>query len=306
MTRRLSIGRIIIYAILVLGSLGMAFPLAYGMVGSLCNLKMFYDRPWFPVPTELYLTNYQIMFTAKFIARVNIWGWILNTLFRIVWYVTISGTIAVLAGYVFSKLRFKGRDAAFMYLLTSMMIPGIVFWIPTYIMLARFPGVGGNNALGQGGHGLVDSWPALLVTGWVNVYQIFLFRQTFRSIPDDFEEAARVDGASTLRCLKDVYLPMLKPTLTVLVIFEFVRFWNDYQWPLIVSSGNSKIWTLALGIQKMLLIGAEIKGYPEGTTVVDYPFQFAMAVVATIPLIIMFFGLQSYFVEGVQGFALKG
>jgi multiple sugar transport system permease protein len=306
MKRHVSLGRVIVYTLLIGGSAAMAFPMAYGVVGSLCNLSMFYARPWFPIPTELYLENYAIMFTRNFIARVNVWGWMLNTLFRIVWYIMISGTIAVLAGYVFSKLRFKGRETAFMYLLTSMMIPGIVFWIPTYIMLARFPGAGGNNMAGVGGHGLIDSWPALLVTGWVNVYQIFLFRQTFRSIPDDFEEAARVDGATTLQCLKDVYLPMLKPTLTVLIIFEFVRYWNDYQWPLIISSGNREIWTLALGIQKMLRIGAEMKGYPEGTTVVDYPFQFAMAVVATIPLVLMFTGLQSYFVEGVQGFALKG
>ncbi|MBN1400184.1 MAG: carbohydrate ABC transporter permease, partial [Anaerolineae bacterium] len=260
MKRHVSLGRIVVYTLLIGGSAAMAFPMAYGVVGSLCNLSMFYARPWFPIPTELYLENYAIMFTRNFIARVNVWGWMLNTLFRIVWYIMISGTIAVLAGYVFSKLRFKGRETAFMYLLTSMMIPGIVFWIPTYIMLARFPGAGGNNMAGVGGHGLIDSWPALLVTGWVNVYQIFLFRQTFRSIPDDFEEAARVDGATTLQCLKDVYLPMLKPTLTVLIIFEFVRYWNDYQWPLIISSGNREIWTLALGIQKMLRIGAEMKG----------------------------------------------
>ena len=225
---------------------------------------------------------------------------------RIVWYIIITGTISVMAGYVFAKLRFRGSEAAFMYLLTSMMIPGIVYWIPTYIMLARFPGAGGNDMSGVGGHGLVDSWPALLLTGWVNVYYIFLLRQTFRSIPNDFEEAARVDGASTLRCLKDVYLPMLKPTLTVLVIFQFVALWNDYQWPLIISSGNPDIWTVALGFQKMLRLGTTAKGYPEGTSIIDYPFSFAMAVVATVPLVLLFLRLQSYFVEGVEGFAIKG
>ncbi|MBC7234373.1 MAG: carbohydrate ABC transporter permease [Chloroflexi bacterium] len=306
MTRHFSFGKLVIYVILIVGSLVMAFPMAYGVVGSLCNLAEFYQRPWFPIPKTLYLENYAIMFTPAFTAKVDIWRWIANTLVRIVWYILVTGTIAVLAGYVFAKLRFKGRDTAFMYLLTSMMIPGIVFWIPTYIMLARFPGAGGNDMSGRGGHGLVDSWPALLVTGWVNVYHIFLLRQTFQSIPNDFEEAARVDGAGTLRCLRDVYLPMLKPTLTVLVIFQFVHYWNDYQWPLIVSSGNRKIWTLSLGFQKMIFIGAEAKGYPQGTGVVDYPFSFAMAVVATLPLVLLFLRLQSYFVEGVQGFALKG
>ena len=306
MTNRISLGRSIIYVILVGGSLVMAFPMAFAAVGSFCNLAQFYDRPWFPIPQTPYLVNYLIMFTREFTARVDIWRWIANTLVRIAWYIMITSTIAVLAGYVFSKLRFRGRDTAFMYLLTSMMIPGIVFWIPTYIMMARFPGAGGNDMRGQGGHGLVDSWPALLVTGWVRVYFIFLLRQTYYSIPDDFEEAARIDGASTLRCLTDVYLPMLKPVLTVMVIFQFVAIWNDYQWPLIISSGNRKIWTLALGFQKMLLIGAEVKGYPEGMGVVDYPFAFAMAVVATLPLIGLFLWLQSYFVEGVQGFAIKG
>jgi multiple sugar transport system permease protein len=99
---------------------------------------------------------------------------------------------------------------------------------------------------------------------------------------------------------------MLKPTLTVLVIFQFVAIWNDYQWPLIVSSGNKKIWTLALGFQQMLFVGASYKGYPPGSAIVDYPFSFAMAVVATLPLIFLFLGLQKYFVEGVQGFAIKG
>jgi len=305
MRRHVSAGRIAIYVILIGGSLVMAFPMAYALVGSFCDLGQFYARPWFPIPTKPDFTNYRLMFTAEFTATVDIWRWIGNTLVRIGWYTLITGTIAVLAGYVFSKLRFRGRETVFMYLLSSMMIPGIVFLIPTYIMMARFPGVGGNDMSGRGGHGFVDSWPALLITGWVNVYYVFLFRQTFRSIPDDFEEAARVDGATTLRCLKDVYLPMLKPTLTVLVIFQFVTFWNDYQWPLIVSSGNRDIWTLALGFQRMLLTGAQIKGFAS-TGAVDYPFTFAMAVVATTPLIVLFLSLQSYFVEGVQGFAIKG
>jgi len=86
------------------------------------------------------------------------------------------------------------------------------------VMMARMPLAGGNDIFGQGGSGFVNQWPALLITGLVNVYFIFMFRQTFATIPVDFEEAARVDGAGTLRCLWSVYLPMLKPVLTVLVI----------------------------------------------------------------------------------------
>jgi multiple sugar transport system permease protein len=133
-----------------------------------------------------------------------------------------------------------------------------------------------------------------------------MLRQTYYSIPVDFEEAARVDGANTWQVLWNVYFPMLKPVLTVLVIFQFVAIWNDYQWPLIVSSGNQEIWTLALGVQRTLLQGAALRGYPQGSAMQDYPFAFALATIAILPLIVLFFRLQSYFVEGVQGFALRG
>lgn len=306
MRRRVSGWQVFIYTVLITGSVLMAFPMVYAFMGSLTDLEDFYANPWLPIPTKVYLENYSVMFRPEFGARVALWQWIANTIIRCVWYIVVPGAIAVLAGYVFARLRFRGRELVFLYLLSSLMIPGIVFWIPTYVMMARFPGAGGNDWLGQGGHGFVNEWPALLIPGLVNVFYIFMLRQTFYSIPGDFEEAARVDGANTMQVLWHVYLPMLKPVLTVLVIFQFVAIWNDYQWPLIVSSGNQQIWTLSLGIQRMLFVGAQVKGYPPGTILQDYPFSFALATVATVPLIILFLRLQSYFVEGVQGFALRG
>ena len=302
MQKGFSFGRVLIYATLIVGSLVMAYPLVYALAGSLCNIEDFYASPWFPVPRHLYLENYTVMLTADF----PIFRWVWNTLLRIAWYIVVPGTAAILAGYVFARLSFRGREAAFYYLLSSMMLPGIVFWIPTYIMMARFPGAGGNNWLGQGGSGFINQWPALLIPGLVNVYYIFLFRQTFYSIPGDFEEAARIDGANTLQVMWHIYLPILKPTITVMVLFQFVANWNDYQWPLIVSSGNPKIWTVALGVQRVALSLAPYKGYPPGSAIIDYPASFAIATLVTVPLIIMFARLQSYFVEGVQGFAIKG
>jgi len=280
----------------------MAYPLLFAIMGSLCSIEDFYNSPILPYPRTLYLENYTIMGQANF----PILRWVGNTLVRIVWYILIPGITSVAAGYVFSRLRFRGRQAAFTYLLSSMMLPGIVFWIPTYIMMARFPGAGGNNWMGQGGSGFINKWPALLIPGLVSVYYIFLMRQTFYSIPEDFEEAARIDGANTVQIMRHVYLPMLAPTITVMVLFQFVAIWNDYQWPLIVSGGNPDIHTLALGVQRALLSGATLKGWPPGTAITDYPFTFALATVASLPTILLFLWLQDYFVEGVQGFALKG
>ena len=303
---RMQPGQIFIYAFLIIGSIIMAYPMVYAVIGSLNDMESFYRNPWLPIPDKLYLENYTVLFSADFAKLAPLWRWVLNTLIRIAWYILVPGAVAVLAGYVFARLKFRGRDAAFLYLLSSLMIPGIVFWIPTYVMMARFPGAGGNNWMGQGGHGFVNEFAGLMIPGLVNVFYIFMMRQTFYTIPADFEEAARVDGASTLRVLWDIYLPMLKPVLTVLVIFQFVAIWNDFQWPLIISSGNRDIWTVSLGIQRSLLNTAQLKGYPQGTSIQDYPFAFALATIATLPLVILFLRLQNYFVEGVQGFALRG
>jgi multiple sugar transport system permease protein len=292
--------RFLLYAMLIISSLVMAFPLLFGLFGSVSSLEDYIRTPWFPIPTPPILDNYKIILSGS----TDVFLWIKNTLIRAAWYIVIPAIIAFIGGYALAKLKFRGRDAAFLFLLSSLMLPGIVFQVPTFVMLARWPLAGGNNIMGQGGYGLINQWPALLITGLVNVFYIFMFRQTFSTIPNDFEEAARVDGAGTLRCLWSVYLPMLKPSFTVLIIFQFVAIWNDYIWPLFVSASNKDIWTLSLGFQSLALNGNATKGLPSTTT--DYPFLFALATISIGPLILLYFFLQRFFVEGVQGFAVKG
>jgi multiple sugar transport system permease protein len=293
--------RIGLQAVLIVGSLAMAYPLFFGIAASFSTLEAYAKSTWFPLPNSLYLENY----TALFTTQSSIPQWIFNTLLRIAWYVLVPGAVAVLAGYVFARLQFWGRETVFILLLSSMMVPGIVYYVPTYVMMARWPLAGGNDLWGQGGHGFINHWPAMLIPGIVNVFYIFLLRQTYFSIPKDFEEAARVDGANTLQVLTSVYLPMLKPAITVMVIFQFVAIWNDYLWPLVAVGGNEGIWPVALGFQRIMFSGASFKGSRAGT-ITDYPFAFTMATVATLPTILIFLFLQRYFVEGVQGFALKG
>jgi multiple sugar transport system permease protein len=291
----------LLYLLLIVSSLVMAFPLLFMFLGSIGTVQDYIRSPWLPIPSSPTLENYALILDP---AKTDLWKWVVNTLIRAAWYIIIPGVVAVLCGYVFAKLRFRGRDVAFTFLLASMMLPGIVFQVPTFVMMARFPLAGGNNILGQGGTGFINQWPALLIPGLVSVFYIFMMRQTFYSIPADFEEAARVDGAGTLRCLFSVYLPMLKPALTVLVIFQFVGIWNDYIWPLFVSAGNPQIFVMALGFQFLQQSGNALKGLPNAVT--DYPFTFALAACSVLPLILLFLFLQKYFVEGVQGFAIKG
>ncbi len=299
--RSINPARVLLYLLLILSSMAMAFPLLFMFLGAIGTSADYIRSPWLPIPLIPTFENFVIILDPS---KTDVWKWIFNTLIRATWYIIVPGICAVLAGYVFAKLRFRGRDTAFTFLLVSLMLPGIVFQVPTFVMMARFPLAGGNNLLGQGGIGFMNQWPALLIPGLVSVYYIFMMRQTFYSIPADFEEAARVDGAGTIRCLISVYLPMLKPVLTVLVIFQFIGIWNDYLWPLFVSSGNPQIYVMALGFQYLQQAGNALKGLPN--TVTDYPFTFALATCSILPLVVMFLLLQKYFVEGVQGFAIKG
>jgi multiple sugar transport system permease protein len=302
--RILTPDRALLHLILIIGSVAMAYPLVFALIGSFATVEAYAktETPWLPIPNVAYIGNYIFIFST----RTPVLRWIVNTAARTAWYILLPGTIAVLCGYVFARLRFRGRNFVFLFLLSSMMAPGIVYQVPHYVMLARWPLVGGNNIWGQGGSGFINHWPALLIPGIVNAYYIFLLRQTFYSIPTDFEEAARVDGATTPQILWRIYLPMLKPALLVMVIFQFVANWNDYMWPLIVAGGNQGIWPVALGFQRIMLTGASIKSQAASNVLVDYPFAFAVATLATLPPVLVFLFLQRYFVEGIQGFAIKG
>src|SRR5687767_8906525 len=108
-------GRIFIYAFLIIGSIMMAYRMVYAVLGSLNNMETFYRTPWFPFPTQLIVENYTVLFTPAFNNLAPVWKWVLNTLVRIAWYIIVPGTVAVLAGYVFARLKFWGRDAAFLY-----------------------------------------------------------------------------------------------------------------------------------------------------------------------------------------------
>ena len=290
----------IVYVVLIVSSLVMAYPIIYGLLGSLSSEADYVRMPWLPIPSMPTLEHYLAILNS---GQIHIEQWIGNTLIRAAWYIAVPGTLAVLIGYALARLRFKGREAVFLYFLSSLVLPSIVINIATFVLMVRWPLAGGNNLLGQGGTGFLNQWPGLLLPGLVNAYFIFLFRQTFLTLPPEFEEAARVDGAGTLRCLVTIYLPMLTPVLTVFVVFQFVGMWNDFVWPLLISRGNEAIWVLALGFQ-FLTRTTDLTGIP--STITFSPFAMAATMIATLPLIALYLVLQRYFIEGVQGFAIKG
>src|SRR5215207_3839450 len=207
--KRLTPRGILFQTLLIAGSFLMAYPLVFAIVASFASQEAYLESTWMPFPNPPTLETYGQL--TQTWSRAPLW--VGNTLIRVVWYTVMPCIISVLCGYVFARLRFRGRDLIFSIMLASLTVPGIVYALPTYVMMARLPLAGGNDIFGQGGHGIINEWPAVLVGGLTNVYYIFLMRQSYYSIPRDFEEAARVDGANTLQVLWHVYVPMLKPAL---------------------------------------------------------------------------------------------
>jgi multiple sugar transport system permease protein len=233
---------------------------------------------------------------------------VLITAFRIIWYIGFTSVTSILCGYVFARLNFRGKNIIFIYLLSSMLVPAIVFQVPLFVMMARAPLLGGNDIMGRGGSGLINTMPSLLLGGLVSAYYIFLIRQSFYSIPIDYEEAARMDGASTYQVLRSIYLPMLKPVLVVIVIGMFIANWNDYVWPLMAVGGEKNIWPVGLLFQRLMAGAVPIVTQNTTTNgqLTNTPLLLTAGTLVTIPPVVCFFIFQRYFIEGMQGIGIKG
>jgi len=207
-------------------------------------------------------------------------NWMLNSL------VVALGTTAwhilfdALAGYAFAKRSFPGRDLLFAVLLSTLMVPIHVTLIPLYLI---------SRSLG-----LMDSLLGVILPGTANVFGIFLMRQYIKTLPTEMEEAARIDGCSEPRVFWSIILPLCKPAMAALAIFTFVRYWNDFLWPLIILN-RPQNYTLTVGVANL-----------QAEFMTDWGVIFSGATMAALPMIIFFLAFQKYFIEGVRMGALKG
>ncbi|REE82639.1 multiple sugar transport system permease protein [Paenibacillus taihuensis] len=284
-----------IYLLLIVGSVVMFYPFLFQVLASFGSNIDYYNTVIIPIPTELHLDRY-----LSLIHNPLIYHYLINTLIRCVYYIVVTCFVALIASYVFTKLRFKGRDTVFIIFLTSMMVPGQVTLIPTYLLFARFPFMGGNDWMGQGGHGMIDTWGALLLgSGIVNVAAIFLVKQTMESIPFEYEEAARIDGAGVFRTIFGIYLPMTRAVLAVIVITTFIAIWNDYLWPLVAinSPGIQVINTGVTNLLSTMMSSGQVPMYPD---------FFALTAIVMLPPIVVYLLLQRNFIQGYAMAGVKG
>ncbi|MEU2336691.1 carbohydrate ABC transporter permease [Streptomyces sp. NPDC006654] len=211
----------------------------------------------------------------------------------------ITGSVLLtssLAGYALAKLRFPGRDLVFRLVLSTMMFPPFLFFIPHFLILVHWPLAGGNDLLGRGGAGLTVSIVALAVPFLVSSFGIFLTRQFMISIPDEVLEAARIDGAGEFTVWWRIVLPQTRPVLLTLGLLTFVDAWNEYIWALLVSTANPDVMTLPVGIQLL-------QDHVDPTRTM--PIVMAGLVLSTVPVLVLFLLLQKYYVRGVMLSGLK-
>lgn len=217
----------------------------------------------------------------RFFDKTLAWRWLFNS-FLISSILTVTNIFfASLAGYAFAKLKFPGRNGIFWVLLMTMMIPAQVTLIPLYILVINVFDLG-------------NTYTAIVLPTLVSVGNIFLMKQYMSTLPSSLIAAARIDACTEFGIFWRVILPMAKPGLAVLAIFTFVASWNDFFWPLLVTNSDS-MRTIQIGLASFV--------FAEST---DFGAIMAGATIGALPMMILFFSLQKYFLQGITIGAVKG
>ena len=249
---------------------------------------------WSP---EWTLVNYLVAWKAGGFSK-----YLTNTVI----YAVVTGVSATLTsalgGYTFARLRFPGRDKLFMLILAVMMIPGTVTLIPLFYVMVRWPLVGGNNILGQGGRGLYNTWWGLVLPGLFGPGTIFLLRQFFNTLPRELEDAARIDGCSEMGIWWRIAMPLSKPALITVFLLQFSQSWNGYMWPLIITR-TPNLYTLQVGLQ--IFATHTVYQYMSYAGASRAGLQQAGAVLTILPIVALFLAGQRYFTSGIQLTGLK-
>ena len=273
--RRITLGKVLIWLILIFTTFIALFPMYWLFANALTPILS--NPPLTPVLIPAFsLSNFDRLVTQnKFYVQ-----WMINslvvTLGVTVWHVIFDS----LSGYAFAKRNFPLRNVFFWMILSTLMIPPQVTLIPVYLLAQNFE--------------MLDTLWALIVPGTAAVFGIFLMRQYIQTLPRELEEAARMDGCSELEVFWRIILTLCKPALATLAIFTFVRFWNDFLWP-VVALNKPQNYTLTVGIANM-----------QGEFLTDWGIIFSGAALSAVPMIVFFLAFQNYFLEGVRMGAVKG
>ena len=278
--RHWSVGRVLGILALVIGAIVFLFPFYYMVIGALQREPNSDLSGAFPNPANLTLRNFTDINAAINLARTLVnsgiftGGVLLATL-----------VLGLLAGYALARLEFRGRGMVFNALLLILIVPFQLLMIPLYVMIVR-------------NYGLGDNYLGMILPFAVNATAVFIFRQFFLQLPKELFESARLDGASELKILTRIAIPLAKPAILTAVIVTFIGPWNEFLWPFLVTK-QLALQPLAVALANFISTVAARQANPFGAIL-------AGAVVLAVPAVVLFLAFQRHFVASNLGSGVKG
>jgi multiple sugar transport system permease protein len=262
------LGKSAVHAALLLGSVVMVLPFVWMLSTAFKPADQILAMPPMWIPKPPVITNFTGLLAALPFGRFFLNSMIVS--------LVLTGAqlfLCSLTGYAFAKLPFPGKNALFLFILSSMMIPGAVLLIPTFIIVVKLQ--------------WLNTWGGLLIPRIATVFGVFFMRQFIMNLPDDYADAARIDGMREFGIYARIILPLIRPALATLGTFVFIGTWNDFIWPLIVVRSD-RLKTLPLGF-------AALSGH------YGFHFEWAMAaaVITIAPMVVVFLTLQRYVIRGI-------
>jgi multiple sugar transport system permease protein len=264
-----------VYLILTIGLVAVVSPFAWMLVSSVTPPGEILRVPPTWLPAHATLDNYRGLF-----ARMNVATYLTNSVL-VAAAVTLGNLVfCSMVGYVLAKINFVGRRVLLVLVLGIMMVPGMVTFVPLFILVSNL--------------GLTNTYLGLILPFLVGPVGIFLMRQFISGLPDELIDAARVDGAGELRIFARIVLPLCGPALATLSILTFLGSWNNFLWPLVVAQTEDK-YTLPVALAL----------YSIGQNATEYGLLLTGAVVIVVPIVLVFLVLQRHFVHGIATTGIK-
>ena len=273
--RRPSLARVLTYLVLTAALIATLIPFAWMFLGSVKTQQELLQRPPTWWPETFTWQNFEAWF-----GRLQIQTFFGNSVIVAVF--TVLGTLLFcsMVGYALAKLEFPGKRLVFVLVLLTLMVPGVVTFIPLFVVVSQL--------------GLVNTYPALILPFLAGPLGVFLMRQFIAEIPDALIEAARIDGASELRIFTGIVLPLCGPPLATLAILTFLGSWNNFLWPLVVAQSED-MYTLPVALSL----------YSVGQNATNYGVLLAGSVLVITPILLLFVALQRYFIQGIAMTGVK-
>ena len=275
-TKRSAASKLLLYTVVTLGFVAVVTPFVWMILGSFKGQGELLRVPptWWPEkPT---LDNYRTLFNKESFPR-----YFLNSTVVAVVITAANVTFCSMVGYALAKLKFRGKKLVFALVMGTMMVPGMVTFVPLFVLVANL--------------GLVDSYPGLILPFLVTPFGVFLMRQFIIELPDDLLDAGRIDWAGELRIFRQIILPLCGPGLATLGILTFLGSWNNFMWPLVVAQ-TQEHYTLPVALA---LFSQNQQVIP------NYGVLLAGATVVVVPVLVVFLIFQRRFIEGIATTGIK-